>query len=400
MNTELDRRLSQRSCSVNESATLAVAAEAKRLQARGIDVISLSTGEPDFPTPDVVKRAAIGAIERNFTRYTQSDGIPELREAVAEKFTRENGIPTEPSEVLISVGGKHSIFNALMAIIDPGDEVLIPSPYWVSYPEMVRLVGGTPVAIPTTVDSRYKASAEQIRSAITPRTRALILNSPSNPTGVMYSREELVEIAHVVAEAGIYVISDELYEKILYDGNEHFSIGSLPELREQVITINGVSKAYSMTGWRIGYMRASGDIISAAGRVQSQVTSNATSISQVAALSALTEAAAEVEQMVLAFARRRDLISDLLAAVPGVRFPRPDGAFYIFADISPYLTPELPGSAELATYLLREHNVATVPGSAFGDDKAIRLSYACREADIEQGVARVARGLATLGGRQ
>lgn len=390
------RRLSGRASAVGESATLAVAAEAKRMQADGIHIISFSTGEPDFPTPDVVKQAAIAAIEANFTRYTQSEGIPELRKAVAEKFTRENNIPTLPSEVLVSAGGKHSIFNALMATVDEGDEVILQAPYWTSYPELVRLAGGVPVVLPTTPQQRYKIDADRVRAAITPRTRAIILNSPSNPTGVMYSPDELRAIAGVIAEAGIYVISDELYEKIVYDGNVHFSIGSIPELRDLAITVNGVSKAFAMTGWRIGYMRGPLDVIGAASRMQSQVTSNPASISQRAALAALTQVDGEVERMVAAFSRRRDLISGLVSEIPDLSFPHPDGAFYLFVDISAYLCERVPDDMALASYLLREHHIATVPGSAFGDPTAIRLSYACSESDIIEGVARIRRGLGDL----
>jgi aspartate aminotransferase len=390
-------RLSRRSLAVSESATLAVAARMKQLQAEGIDIVSFSTGEPDFPTPDVIKRAAIAAIENNFTRYTQSEGIPELRKAAARKFETENGIPTNPEQVLISVGGKHSIFNALMSIVDEGDEVILPAPFWTSYPELVRLAGGTPVVIRTGPEKRYKITAGQLRAAITNRTRAIIINSPSNPTGVMYSREELEEFAAVIAEAGIFVISDELYEKIVYDNNRHFSIGSLPALADLAITINGVSKAFSMTGWRIGYMRGPKDVIAAAARMQSQVTSNPASISQMAALSALTQITSEVDIMVSSFEKRRNLIVELLHDTPRITFPRPDGAFYLFVDVRDYFSDRTPNSAALAKYLLEEHHIATVPGSAFGDDNAIRLSYACSERDIIEGVKRLKRGFGELG---
>lgn len=387
------KRLSRRSLNVNESTTLAIAAQAKKMQAEGIRVVSLSTGEPDFPTPEVVKRAAIAAIERNFTKYTQSEGTPELRRAVAEKFNRENGVPAAPESVLISAGGKHSIFNAMMAIAEAGDEVIIPCPYWVSYPEIVKLAEAKPVLMSTSRDDHYKITPEQLRQTITPRTRALFLNSPSNPTGVMYTPEELEALAEVIAEAGIYVISDELYEKIIYDGRRHFSIGSLPALKDLAITVNGVSKAYSMTGWRIGYMTGPADVMAAAGRIQSQVTSNPTSISQAAALAAITETTDEVATMVAAFARRRDLVLSLLDQIPGLRYARPDGAFYVFIDVSGHYTDQVRDSAELATRLLCDHHVATVPGSAFGDDRAIRISYACSEDDIRAGIARIAEGL-------
>jgi aspartate aminotransferase len=391
--TLIERRLSQRSCCISESTTLAIAAEAKRMHAAGIDVVSLSTGEPDFPTPEVVKQAAIAAIDANFTYYTQSDGIPELRRLIAEKFSTENNIPTDPSEVLVSVGGKHSIFNALSAIVDEGDEVLVPAPYWVSYPEMVRLVGGSPVSVKTTAAERYKITPALLEEHRTDLTRALIINSPSNPTGVMYSRDELEAIGRWAAESGLYVISDELYERIIYDGNEHFSIGSLPELKDLAITVNGVSKAYSMTGWRIGYMRAPLDILKAASRVQSQVTSSPCSISQMAALAALESAENDVAEMVAAFEHRRNVIASLLDEIPGVRVPRPDGAFYALVDVSEYFTDAFPDSESIARAMLGEHHVATVPGSAFGEPNSIRLSYACSEENIREGVARFRRAL-------
>lgn len=391
-------RLAQRATSINEAVTLAIAAEAKRMQAAGIPVISLSTGEPDFPTPQIIKEAAFDAINSNFTKYTQAEGIPELRKAVAEKFTAENGIPTEAQQVLISCGGKHCLFNALAAIVNQGDEVVIPSPYWTSYPEMVKLVGGTPVLVEAGYESGYRMTPDQLRQAITPRTRAMIINSPTNPTGVVYSRQEMEAFAEVIAKAGIYVLSDELYEKITYDGNQHVSIGSFPQLRNLALTINGVSKAFSMTGWRIGYMCGPSDVIAAAGKIQGQSASNPVSVSQKAALAALTipEVADDVKKMGEAFLRRRDLIVELLQAIPGVRFHIPGGAFYIFLNVAQFYNEQIPDSAALAGYLLREHLVATVPGSGFGDDHAIRLSYACAEADIREAVKRIGEGLASL----
>lgn len=394
--TDSIRRLSRRTAQIQESATLAVAAETKRMEAAGIDIVSFSTGEPDFPTPYVIKQAGIQAIEENFTRYTQSEGIPQLREAIARKFSLENNIPSEASRVLVSAGGKHAIYNTLLAIIDEGDEVVFPSPYWTSYPELVRLAQGTPVIIPTTVEARYKLNAVGLHDALTPRTRALILNSPSNPTGVMYTRQELEEIAAVAADAGIYIISDELYEKIIYDGNTHFSIGSVPSVRDLAITVNGVSKAFSMTGWRIGYVTGPQDVISAAAKMQSQTTSNPTSISQRAALSALTEITNEVEEMVVAFERRRDLIAGLVGAIPDVHFPHPDGAYYLLVDVSSYVGGRVADDMEVASYLLREHHVAVVPGSAFGAENTIRLSYSCSERDIVEGTERLAQGLKLL----
>lgn len=395
--TDVDeRRLSQRSSSINESATLAIAAEAKRMQAEGIDVVSMSMGEPDFATPDVVKQAAIAAIESNFTHYTQSDGIPSLRSAIAAKLSTENDIPTEPSDVLVSAGGKQSLYNALAAVLDEGDEVLIPAPYWVSYPEMVRLVGGAPVVVSSDAENRFKVTPDSLTPHLSPRTRAIIINSPSNPTGIMYSREELEALGHWGADAGLYVISDELYEKITYDDNVHFSIGSMPELRDLAITINGVSKAYAMTGWRIGYMRAPLDVLGAASRVQSQVTSCPSSISQMAALAALTSAANDASEMSAAFARRRDLIIDELQVIPAIRYPVPDGAFYVFIDISEYFSERFPDAAAIAREMLVNYHVAVVPGDAFGDARCIRLSYACSEENIRRAVARIAAALKAM----
>lgn len=390
------RRLSERSQAIGESTTLAIAAEAKRMRANGINVVSFSTGEPDFPTPDTIKSSAIEAINRNFTRYTQAEGIPELRQAIAEKFTRDNDIPTVPNETLVSAGGKQSLANGLLAVIDSGDEVLIAAPYWTSYPDLVLLAGGTPVILPTTPADRYKLDPDQIRHAVSHRTRAIIINSPSNPSGVMYSRSEMEALAEAIAEAGIYVLSDELYEKIVYDGNEHVSIGSLPGMKDLVITVNGVSKAFAMTGWRIGYMRGPEDVIAAAARIQSQMTSHPSSISQIAALTALTKMDGEGDAMVAAFARRRELIVRLISEIPDISFPIPDGAFYLFLDVSAYFGEKITNDIELARYLLQEHHVATVPGAAFGYPNAIRLSYACSEEDLIEGAGRIREALLRL----
>lgn len=395
----LERRIAQRAMRINESTIFVIAGEARRMQAQGIPVVSLSTGEPDFATPDVIKQAAIRAINEDFTHYTPSDGIGELRAAIAEKLTRENDIPSEASDVIVSVGGKHAIFNALAAILDEHDEVLIPSPYWVSYPEMVKLVGGAPVIVETSASERYKVTPEALMPHLSARTRAIIINSPSNPTGVMYTRAELEALGSWAASAGLYVISDELYEKIVYDGRAHFSIGSMPELADLAITINGVSKAYAMTGWRIGYMRAPQDVLRAASRIQSQVTSNTTSISQVAALAAIQSADADASQMRDAFETRRDLMVSLLREIEGIDFPVPDGAFYVFVDVSEYFNERYPDSEAVARMMLADHHVAVIPGSAFGDDRCIRLSYACSEANIRDGVARVAAALRGVANR-
>jgi len=389
-------RLSQRSTAIHESVTLAIAAEAKRMAAQGADVVSLSTGEPDFATPDVVKRAAIEAINANFTHYTQSEGIPTLREAIVDKFERDNGIRTDASRVIVSNGGKHSLHTILMAIVDSGDEVLIPAPYWTSYPDLVLLAGGRPVIVPTSAHRRYKIDPDVLDRHATAATRALIVNSPSNPTGVMYEQEELEAIGRWASARGCVVISDELYEKIVYGTNRHFSMGSMPEMEDLAVTINGVSKAYSMTGWRIGYMTGPKDMIAAAGRIQSQTTSNACSISQMAALSALTETSSDVAAMVRAFDARRNLAIGCAAGVPDINFPRPDGAFYLLIDVSRHLGSRAPDDVALARHLLVHHGVAVVPGSAFGAPGTLRLSYACADSVIVEGIARICRGVEEL----
>lgn len=389
-------RLSDRAELIKPAQTLAIAARATAMKKQGIDVVSFSTGEPDFNTPDGISRVGVSAIESGFTHYTDAKGIVELREAVAEKFVRENGLPSTPESVLVSSGGKHSLFNALLSIINPGDEVIIPAPYWVSYPEMVTLLGGKPIILETSAAGRYKFSLEQLRDNLSPNTRALILNSPSNPTGSMYTPEELKEIAQVVAEAGIYVISDELYEKIIYGTVKHFSIGSLPELADLAITINGVSKAWAMTGWRIGFMTGPLDVLKAAGAIQSQTTSNPSSISQKAALEAILHGAEDAERLRQSFAKRRELMGSLLAEIPDIAYPIPDGAFYYFINAEEYRTERTPDSIALAEHLLVNHHVAIVPGEAFGDDRGFRLSYACSDDDIRKGVERLATGLREL----
>lgn len=365
------------------------------MQAEGLDVVSLGMGEPDFPTPDPIKRAAIRAIEENHTHYTQPNGIPALREAIARKFERDNGIATNADSVLVSVGGKHSIANAILSLVNSGDEVLIPAPYWTSYPELVLLADGQPVIVDTR-QSHYNLPVERLREALTPRTRVLMLNSPSNPSGVMLDREELEEIAAFAVENDLVVISDELYEKIVYDNNEHVSIATMPGMAERTITVNGVSKAFSMTGWRIGFATGPRPIIDAMARIQSQITSNPTSISQYAALAALTELTDEVDQMVAAFARRRTLISELISAIPDTFFPVPSGAFYLLVDISAYLGGTIPDDVALANHLLEHHLVSTVPGSAFGAPGTLRLSYASSEEDLQKAAERIAEGLAEI----
>jgi len=393
-------KLSGRIKQLAPSMTLAVSAKAKQLRAEGIDVIGFGAGEPDFDTPGHIKEAAKQAIDEGFTKYTPSSGIPELREAICEKFKKDNGLDYTPDQILVSCGAKHSIYNALQAMIDPGDEVIFQAPYWVSYPEMVKAAGGRPVIIQAGVDQDFKMTPEQVRNAITDRTALCIINSPSNPTGAVYSRDELLAIVDVLAERGIPVLSDEIYEKILYDGLEHTCVAALrPEFKDTTILVNGVSKTYSMTGWRIGYLAAPADFVAAAKRLQDHSTSNPASISQKAALAALRGDQSPSAQMVEAFDERRRYIVEVLNAIPGVRCPRPQGAFYVFPDVSGVYGKDLGGgktvnsSLEFCEYLLDTARVAVVPGIAFGDDRCVRLSYATSLEAIKEGVARIARAL-------
>ncbi len=385
-------KLSEKILNLPESETLRISAIAKNMKAQGIDVVSLSAGEPDFPTPEHIKEAAVQAIKENFTKYTQNQGIPELINAIVEKFRRDNNIEYKPSEILVSSGAKHSIFNALQAICNPGDEVLIPAPYWVSYPPMVALVGAKPVILKTDISTNFKISADQLRDAITPRTKALIFNSPSNPTGTVYTEDEIKKIAEFVHEKNIFVISDEIYEKIIYD-EKHFSIASIRELRDLVITVNGVSKAYAMTGWRIGYMGGNEEVIKLANKVQGQVTSNASSISQKAALAALTGTQEPVRKMVNEFKIRRDFLCSELKQIPGVEVFIPSGAFYVFPKVSSYYGRkyngfEIKNSNDFCEFLLKEEKLAIIPGDAFGMDECVRISCAASMEEIMKGVER------------
>ncbi|MBL7997297.1 MAG: pyridoxal phosphate-dependent aminotransferase [Candidatus Kapabacteria bacterium] len=389
--------LSRRVAGASESQTLAIAARAKSMKQAGIDVISLSTGEPDFPTPQCAKQAAIDALNENFTHYTESNGIPELRRAVAEKFRNENGIVTaDESTVLISCGAKHSIMNILGAMCNPGDEVIIPAPYWVSYPAMVALTGATPVIVPATPEHRFLMQPAALAAALTPRTKCVILNSPSNPTGMMYSESELRALAAVLEQHDCYVISDEIYEKIHYGVVPHFSIGSIRDIADRVITVNGCSKAYAMTGWRIGFANAPKNVFAQAAKIQSQDTSNPTSIAQRAALAALRFAADDVEAMRRVFARRREMVCELVGAIGGIRILQPDGAFYIWMDVRDVLGGTVPDSATLCSKLLEEHHLALVPGEAFGASGYLRASFAAAESDITYGMARLAACIASL----
>jgi aspartate aminotransferase len=384
-----------------ESQTLALAAKAKRLKDSGVDVVSLTAGEPDFPTPRHIKEAAIKAIEANFTKYTANEGTPDLIQAIVRKFSLENDLHFEGDQTLVSNGAKQSIYNALQAICNKGDEVVLITPYWVSYPEMVKLVDALPVFVKTSIEQKFIPDVRSIRRAINQKTKALIINSPNNPTGVVYSRSLLEEIAAIVKETGIFVISDEIYEKVVYDGARHFSIGSLKSIRDQVITVNGVSKAFSMTGWRIGYMGGPPAVMKAAAKFQSQLTSNANSIAQKATVSALSGSTNDLDAMVAEFKKRRDFVVESLSAIRDVSVFLPEGAFYVFFGVGKFLGRThndklIRQSADLALYLLESHRLATIPGFAFGDDKCLRISYACSMGDLEKGMKRLKDALEEL----
>ena len=396
------RPLSKKVAALEKSQTLALTARAKKMQGQGIDVVSLTAGEPDFPTPQIVKDAAIAAIHDNFTKYTANQGIPDLLKAITFKLKRENNLEFDPAQVLVSCGAKHSVFNALQAVCNRADEVIIPSPYWVSYPEMVKLVDAEPVIVRTFPANDFKITPALLNRMITRRTKALILNSPCNPTGAVYARDELEGLATVIERTGILVIADEIYEKVIFDGLEHFSIGSIPSIADQVITINGVSKAYSMTGWRIGYLAARKEIVEGAEKLQSQVTSNASSVSQKAAYAALAnDLSQEIARMVVEFDRRRRYLVREFESIDGLEFVYPRGAFYLFFKVKAYLNKAVDGktirtSDDLCEFMLTKHHLAMVPGTGFGAQDWVRISYACSMADLEKAVERLRRGLAEL----
>jgi aspartate aminotransferase len=379
-------KLAARVGQVPPSLTLAISAKAKALKAEGIDVCSFSAGEPDFDTPAHIKAAAEKALQDGKTKYGPAAGEPKLREAIARKLREDNGLCYNAENVIVTNGGKHSLFNLMLALIEAGDEVIIPAPYWLSYPEMVKLAEGTPVIVPTDATSGYKITPDQLRSAITPKTKLFVLNSPSNPTGMTYTPDEIKALAEVVVESNIWVVSDEIYEKILYDGAEHLSIGAVgPEIFERTIISNGFAKAYSMTGWRLGYLAGPIELIKATTTIQSHGTSNVCTFAQYGAIAALESSQDCVEEMRQAFAKRRQVMFDRLNAIPGLFCPKPDGAFYMFPDISKTGMK----SMEFCNALLESHQVAVVPGIAFGADECIRLSYATDMASIEKGMERI-----------
>ena len=360
------------------------------MKQQGIDVVSLATGEPDFATPACAKHAAIEAIQNNFSHYTEAIGIPELRRVVAEKFRRENNIAcADESSVLISCGAKHSIMNALSAMCNAGDEVIIPAPYWVSYPAMATIADAHPVIVNSNADEQFKITAKQLEHALTDKTKCVIFNSPSNPTGMMYTQSEFENLAAVLVHHDCYIISDEIYEKISYGKVKHFSPGAIEKIAHRVITVNGCSKAYAMTGWRIGFMNAPPEVFAQAAKVQSQDTSNPTSIAQRAALAAVLHAGEDVEIMRKEFERRREMVCGLVDAIGGICFLQPDGAFYLWIDISSVLSPAVPSSAIFCEQLLEKFHCALVPGEAFGANGFVRISFAACDEDIRRGVARI-----------
>ncbi|MDE5081446.1 MAG: pyridoxal phosphate-dependent aminotransferase [Trichodesmium sp. St18_bin1] len=381
-------KLAARVGKVTPSITLAISAKAKAMKADGIDVCSFSAGEPDFDTPEHIKAAAQKALDIGHTKYGPALGEPKLREAIAHKLSQENGLNYKAENIIVTNGGKHSLFNLMLALIEPGDEVIIPAPYWLSYPEMVRLAGGEPIILATDAQTDYKVTPEQLYQTITNKTKLFVLNSPSNPTGMVYQPAEIKALAEVVVEKDILVVSDEIYEKIIYDDAQHLSIGAVnSEIFKNTITSNGFAKAYSMTGWRIGYLAASVELINAAVKIQGHSTSNVCTFAQYGAIAALESSQDCVEQMRQAFVKRRHRIYDLVNTIPGISCNQPDGAFYMFINISKISSSSL----EFCNSLLEDHNVAVIPGVAFGADDHIRISYATDLATIEKGMARLER---------
>ncbi len=379
-------KLASRVGQVTPSLTLAIDAKAKAMKASGIDICSFSAGEPDFDTPEHIKTAAKQALDAGKTKYGPAAGEPKLRSAIAQKLKIDNHLDYSAENVLVTNGGKHSLFNLMLAILDPGDEVIIPAPYWVSYPEMVKLAAGVPVIIDTDAKNNYKITPDQLRQACNSKTRLFVLNSPSNPTGVVYTPEEIKALAEVVVEKDILVVSDEIYEKILYEDTKHVSIGAFgPEIFARTIISNGFAKAYSMTGWRVGYLAAPVELIKAATNIQGHSTSNVCTFAQYGAIAALESSQDCVQQMLSAFTQRRQVMLERLNAMPGLSCAKPDGAFYMFVDISfTGLT-----SLEFCDGLLESQQVAVIPGIAFGADDCIRLSYATSLEIIEKGMERL-----------
>ena len=386
--------LSDRVNNMTLSATLAMAAKARELKAQGKDIISLSLGEPDFAVPDFVKKAAIEAIEQGYNKYSPVDGYLELKEAICEKFKKDNGLTYTPSQVIVSTGAKQCLSNVALVMINPGDEVILPTPYWVSYSDITKIAGGVPVELPTSLETNFKITPEQLEAAITPRTKMIWLSTPGNPSGTIYSKEDLEGLAAVLRKhPNIFFLVDEIYEHINYVG-KHTSMASIEGMYERTITVNGLSKAFAMPGWRMGYMGAPEWIVKACSKMQGQITSGANTIAQRASIAALRAPLSQIQYMLDAYRKRRDLVYELLTQIEGFKTNLPEGAFYFFPDISYYFGKTLRGkkiqtASDLSLYLLEEAHVATVTGEAFGNKNCIRLSYATSEQDLREALRRI-----------
>ena len=398
----MKQRIASRISSIAPSLTLAITAKAKAMKAAGESVVSFGAGEPDFNTPGHIIDAAKVALDRGCTKYTPSSGLMPLRKAIAEKLRRDNGLDYEPSQIIVSNGAKHSIFNACFALLEEGDEVIIPAPYWLTYPEVVKVCGGVPVYIEGKKENQFKFTAEDLERAITDKTKLLIFNSPSNPTGAVYTEPEVRAIAEVCERKGIFVLSDEIYEKLCYGGVKPFSIAACSEkMKELTVTVNGLSKTYAMTGWRLGYLAAPKDVAKAIDSFQSHATSNACSITQYAAIEALASPDSEVQAMVDVFARRREKMLAMIAEIDGVSAVKPDGAFYVMLDVGglygkSYRGRKIEGSIAFSDALLEGEKVATVPGVSFGADDCLRLSYSISLEEMEEGLRRIAHFVSEL----
>ncbi len=398
----MKKRIASRMSTIAPSLTLAISAKAKAMKQAGESVVSFGVGEPDFNTPEHIIEAAKIALDQGHTKYTPSSGLLPLRKAICEKFEKDNGLSYEPSQIIVSNGAKHSIFNACYALLEEGDEVIIPAPYWLTYPEVVKVCGATPVYLECKKENKFKFTAEELKAVITPNTKMLIFNSPSNPTGAVYGEEEVRAIAKVCEDAEIFVLADEIYEKLCYNGVKPFSIAKCSEkMKDLTITVNGVSKTYAMTGWRVGYLAAPKDVAKAIDSFQSHATSNASSVSQYATIEALASSKEEIQGMVDVFDTRRKKLLALIAEIDGVQAVEPDGAFYVMLVVGglygkSYQGKIIQGSVQFADTLLEVEKVATVPGVSFGADDCVRLSYALSETEMEEGLKRIKRFVESL----
>lgn len=391
-------KISKRASSVEPSVTLAITAKAKEMKAAGENVINFGAGEPDFDTPSNIKEAAITAINKGFTKYTAAPGINELKDAIIEKFKRDNNIEYKRENVIANVGAKHSIYNFFQAMIDDGDEVIIPAPYWVSYPPQVILAGGKPVIINTKEENSYRVTPDELEKAITPKTRALVINSPSNPTGSLYNKADLEKLAGILKNKDIYIISDDVYEQMIYDNEKFYNLVMVDDdLKEKTLLVNAVSKTYSMTGWRIGYAAGPKNVIAAMSKIQSQSTSNPTSIAQWAAIEAILGPQTSVSEMRTEYQKRRDVAFNMLREIPNVKASfKPQGAFYIFPNFGAHLNKKYPDSVSLCKYILETVKVACVPGSGFGAEGCVRISYATSMENLKEGINRIKEALQKL----